>query len=108
MLKDLSFALRNMRRNKLLAAINVLGLSIDISACLAIFLIASYEMGFDKFQPDKDRTYHIYSLFSGHFKGSNRGVPTAVPVAIRDNVTGIERLLLVGQQSHHSRRSGVR
>lgn len=92
MLKDLSFALRNIRRNKLLAAINVLGLSIGISACLAIFLIATYEMGFDKFQPDKDRIYRVYSVFSGHFKGSNRGVPTAVPGLIRDNLTGIESL----------------
>jgi putative ABC transport system permease protein len=91
-LKDLSFALRNVRRNKLLAAINVLGLSIGISACLVIFLIARYEMGFDKFQPDKDRIYRIYSVFSGHFKGSNRGVPTGVPVAIMGNVAGIESL----------------
>lgn len=29
-LKDLSFALRNLHRNKLLAAINVVGLSIGI------------------------------------------------------------------------------
>lgn len=92
MLKDLSLALRNIRRNKVLTAINVLGLSIGISACLAIFLIASYELGFDKFQPDKDRIYRIYSEFSGQFKGSNRGVPTAVPVAIRDHLTGIESL----------------
>lgn len=80
MLKDLSFALRNIRRNKLLAAINVLGLSIGTSACLATFLVASYEMGFDKIQPAKDRIYRIYSVFLGHFKGSNRGVPTAVRI----------------------------
>src|SRR5688500_1767471 len=91
-LKDLSFALRNIRRKKLLAAINILGLSIGISACLVIFLIASYELGFDKFQADKDRIYRIYSVFPGHFNGSNRGVPTAVSVAIRDNVAGIESL----------------
>ncbi|HET9487939.1 MAG TPA: ABC transporter permease, partial [Chryseosolibacter sp.] len=91
-IKDLAFALRNLRRNKLLVAINVVGLSIGISACLAIFLIVSYEFSFDKFQPDRERIYRVYSEFSGHFKGLNRGVFTAVPVAIRDNFTGIASL----------------
>jgi putative ABC transport system permease protein len=59
-IKDLTFAVRNLRRNKLLAIINILGLSTGISACLLIFLISSYELGFDRFQPDKDRVYRIY------------------------------------------------
>lgn len=91
-LKDLSFALRNLRRNKLLAAINALGLSIGISACLVIFLIASYELSFDKFQPDRDRIYRVYSTHTGAMSGSNPGIPTAVPVAIRDHFTGVESL----------------
>lgn len=89
-IKDLTFAFRNLRRNKLLAAINVLGLSIGISACLVIFLIANYEMSFDRFQPEKDRIYRVYSSFSGVFSGLNRGIPTAVPVAVRDNFSGVE------------------
>lgn len=88
--KNLAFAFRNLRRNKLLAFINVLGLTIGVTACLVIFLIANYEMSFDKFQPDKDRIYRIYSTFSGVYTGVNRGVPTAVPVAVRDNFAGVE------------------
>src|SRR5688572_24048998 len=87
--KDLTFAFRNLRRNKLLAIINVLGLSIGISACLVIFLIASYEMSFDTFQPERDRIYRVYTTFSGSFEGINRGVSTGIPVAMRDNFTGL-------------------
>lgn len=91
-LKDLSFALRNLRRNKLLAAINVLGLSIGISACLVIFLIVNYEMSFDHFQPDRDRIFRVYSSFSGLSAGDNSGVPTAFSVSMREQFTGIEAL----------------
>ena len=47
-------ALRNFWRNKTFSTINVLGLSIGISAALVIFLIVYYEFSFDKFQPDKE------------------------------------------------------
>ena len=78
--KEPAFAFRNIRRNKALAAINVLGLSIGITACLVIFLIVSYEMSFDRFQPDRDRIFLVYSSFSGLSAGSVSGVPTAFGV----------------------------
>lgn len=76
MLKDLMFAFRYLSRNKLLASINVLGLSIGISACLIIFLIASYELSYDRFQPDRDRIYRVYTSFSRVFTGNNHGIAT--------------------------------
>lgn len=90
--KNLVFAFRNIGRNKLLAAINVLGLSIGISACLVIFLIVRYEMSFDRFQPAKDRIYRMYSAFSGVFTAKNHGISTGIPVEVRDHFTGVESL----------------
>ncbi len=87
---DILYALRQLKRNKILAAINVLGLTIGISSCLVIFRIASYEMSFDTFQPDKDRIHRIYSVFEGPSSGTNRGVSDAVPHYVRENFTGVE------------------
>ena len=63
-IKELTFALRNLKRNKILAAINVFGLSVGISACLVIFLVAHYELSFDQFQKDSDRIFRIYTANS--------------------------------------------
>ena len=52
-------AWRNIVRNKVYSFINVLGLALGICACVVIFLITSFELGFDKFHPEKDRTYRI-------------------------------------------------
>lgn len=90
---DFKFAWRSILRNKLIAAVNVFGLSIGISACMLIFLIAQYELAFDRFQPDRERIFRVYSQFPGPSEGVNPGVPTAVPVAIRDTFTGLESLV---------------
>ncbi len=43
-------ALRNFRRNKIFTIINILGLSIGLSAALVIFLIVKYDYSFDRFE----------------------------------------------------------
>ena len=50
---------RNITRHKLYTIINVAGLALGICACLVIYLITSYEFGFDTFHPDKERIYRI-------------------------------------------------
>lgn len=52
-------AWRNIVNNKAYAAINILGLSLGICACIVIYLITSYEFSFDKFHPDENRIYRI-------------------------------------------------
>ena len=52
-------AFRSFWRNKAFTAINVLGLSIGISAALVIFLIVYYEFSYDRFEKDGDRIYRV-------------------------------------------------
>lgn len=89
MVKDLTFVFRHLGRNMLLSGINVLGLSIGISACLVIFLIASYELSYDRFQPDRDRIYRVYTSFSGVFNGKNNGISTGAAAHIHEKFTGL-------------------
>jgi putative ABC transport system permease protein len=84
-------ALRNFWRNKVFSTINILGLSIGISASLVIFLIVSYDFGFDHFQPNGDRIYRITSNFV--FQGNPLGTPgvcSPLAEAIKKEATGIE------------------
>lgn len=58
-LHHLRIAWRQIRNHPMYASIHVLGLSIGICACTVIWLIARYDLGFDKFHPDADRIYRI-------------------------------------------------
>ena len=85
-------ALRNFRRNKIFSIINVLGLSIGISASLVIFLIVHYEMSYDRFEPARNSIYRV--VMDLHFNG-NDGHASAVPAplgkAIKDETTGVDQ-----------------
>ena len=84
-------ALRNLRRNKLFSLINVLGLSVGISAALVIYLIVDFDFSFENFQQDGGRIYRVVteSRFSGE-TFPNSGVPYPLPDAARQGLTGIE------------------
>ncbi len=45
----LKIALRNLWKQKVYSAINVLGLAVGMAACLLIYLFIAYERGFDRF-----------------------------------------------------------
>jgi putative ABC transport system permease protein len=48
-------AVRTFWKNKVFSFINVMGLSIGISAALVIFLIVQYDFSFDKFEKDGEK-----------------------------------------------------
>jgi len=91
-------AVRNFWRNKVFTAINVLGLSIGISAALVIYLIVSYEFSYDKFEKDKDRVYRVVmDLKMNGTEGHSPAVPAPLSSAVTNEVTGIEATVPVMQ-----------
>ena len=82
-------ALRNFRKNKLTTFINVLGLSIGISASLIIFMTVEYDFSFDKYEPNAERIYRV--ITDGQWK--SQGVPAPLHEAVEQNVSGIESVV---------------
>jgi len=52
-------AWRNIYKNKLFSAINILGLSIGIATCFIIMLYVQDELSYDRFNEKADRTYRV-------------------------------------------------
>src|SRR5580692_9086561 len=65
-------SLRNLLKKKVITSINILGLSIGISAALVIYLIVQYDYSFDRYEPDSGRVYRI--VLHGE-QWDNAGVP---------------------------------
>jgi len=83
-------AWRNIIRNKAFSIINIFGLSIGISAALAIFLIVHYEFSFDKFEKDQNQVYRVVidASFNGT-EGHSAGVQVPLSNAVQNEVTGV-------------------
>jgi ABC-type antimicrobial peptide transport system permease subunit len=90
-------ALRNFWRHKIFSVINVLGLSIGISAALVIFLVVYYEFSFDKVN-DQERIYRVVidAKFNGT-EGHSAGVPAPLGPAVAAELTGVEQTVPVMQ-----------
>src|ERR1700753_804676 len=85
-------AFRNFRRHKLFTLINIVGLSIGISAAVVIYLIAHFDLTFDKFYPDGDRIYRVVNESSEpNGKSYIGGVDGPVPEAVKNKVTGLSQ-----------------
>jgi putative ABC transport system permease protein len=79
-------SVRNLLKNKIITSINILGLSIGISATLVIYLIVQYDYSFDRYEAGRDR---IYRIVTHGDNWDNAGIPVPVPRSLT-GITGIE------------------
>ncbi|HTE29175.1 MAG TPA: ABC transporter permease, partial [Chryseolinea sp.] len=60
MLKNyFNVAVRNILKHKFFSAINILGMTIGVTACLLIILYVADELSFDRFHANADRIYQV-------------------------------------------------
>ena len=81
----LKIAFRNVWKNKVFSLINILGLSVGLSAAFVIGAMVFYDLSFDKFHPDGDRIYRVTTAFKspdGNFY--NAGVTVPLAQALKD------------------------
>ena len=84
-------AFRNLWKHKLFSVLNIIGLSIGLSASFVIGLMIYYDYTFDKFHQDSDRIYRITTDFiSPEHNFYNRGVPVPLSDVIRESESGVE------------------
>ena len=84
-------AWRTIKSNKGFTAINIIGLTIGLCTCMAIYTITSYEFSFDTFHPDADRIYRVGDKIREHDKETyGQGVVPPTAAALRREIPGIE------------------
>ena len=62
----LKITLRSLWRNKVLAGINIFGLSVGIAACLLILVFIADELSYDKFQEKGNRIARVIMEYGGN------------------------------------------
>lgn len=89
-------ALRNFWRHKTFTIINILGLSIGISAAMVIFLLVHYDLSFDKFEPQRDRIFRVVTQVTGLGETAPHGencLPVPMGAAIKKGIAGIDQVV---------------
>ncbi len=89
MLKSyLLIAIRTLRRNKLHASINIVGLAIGMACCILITLFVQFELSYDRQNKDADRIYRLAVDLE-----ANNWAISAFPIGqvLKDNFGEIEK-----------------
>jgi ABC-type antimicrobial peptide transport system permease subunit len=109
MLKNyLQVAFRNLKKNKLYSAINIIGLTVGITCSILILLWVVDEVTYDRFIPKHDRLYQVWmnAEFDNKINSWNsvplptyEAMKTADHRIVRSTVTdwGYDHLLTVGE-----------
>jgi len=87
----IKIAYRNLVSNKLYTCINILGLTLGILSCVAIWVTCNFELSYENFQPGKE---HIYRVVGDRMAPEGRHdffsmPPDPAADAIRGHISGI-------------------
>ena len=89
------FPFRQFQKRKTSTLIHLLGLALGLSTCLAIYLIADYELSFDRFHPSGEQIYRVVGRmkFNAQTNEEKIGfVPYALPMSMRAEISGLAHL----------------
>jgi putative ABC transport system permease protein len=93
-------AFRNLRRNKLYASLNILGLSIGLGSFFIIYLFLQNELAYDQFHEKKDRIYRVVKVAESNF-GTEKDADFAYAFSpeFAESIPGIEEFSRVYSRS---------
>lgn len=87
-------ALRNLKKNKVFAFINILGLALGIGCSLVIFKVIMYELSYDKHQENLNNIYRISRLsIYPDFLDKGMGSPNPLGPAIKADYPEIRKVV---------------
>jgi putative ABC transport system permease protein len=94
MIHNLKIVFRHLSRQKLNTSLHIIGLTLGLSVCLIIVLFIRYELSFDAYHENANRTYRVISKWTEGNGEVNTHYSTPFPLAnaIRTEMSGVERV----------------
>lgn len=87
---NFKIALRHLKRNKLYAGLNILGLSLGIASFLIIYFFVQNELSFDQYHANKDKIYRLTQTNTVGDIATNAGISAAYAKPMSERIPEIE------------------
>lgn len=105
----LKIAFRNLWKHKAFSFINVLGLTVGMTACFLIFLYVQFELSYDNFNTKADRIYRVVTDIKTPTEVIKTAGPAwAVPPNLKDEFPEIETFVRVSQRNFLVRKGDIK
>src|SRR5258708_1197817 len=91
-------AIRSLLRHRFFSLINVFGLAVSMTICMAIIMLVADQMMYDRYNSKRDRIYRINSIPTNE-NGAERDETATTTLPIRDELldkyTGVEKAVRI-------------
>lgn len=102
-------AFRNLWKHKAFSFINIMGLTVGMTACFLIFLYVRFELTYDAFNTKADRIYRVVTDIKTPSEVIRAGGPAwAVPPNIKDEFPEVESFVRVSNQDMLVRKGDIK
>jgi putative ABC transport system permease protein len=93
----MKIAFRNLSKQKIYSAINILGLAVGLAGAILIFLFVQNELSYDHFHENKENLYRVYVIFKedGGIERNFRGVTFPMGPAMEEYFPEVIRSIRV-------------
>lgn len=110
MLKNyFKIAFRNLWRHRVFSFINIMGLTVGMTACLLIFLYVRFELSYDTFHPKADRIYRIVADIKTPTETiPSQGPAWAVPGHMKFDFSEVEAFTRVARENLLLRKADIK
>ncbi|MGN6419476.1 MAG: ABC transporter permease [Pseudobacter sp.] len=96
----LKSAFRNLWRHRAFSFINIMGLTIGMTACFLIFLYVKFEMSYENFHPKADRIYKVAADIKTPTEVLHAGGPAwAVAQNLKDEFPEVEEFVRINNSN---------
>ncbi|MEO1052716.1 MAG: ABC transporter permease [Bacteroidota bacterium] len=93
-------AIRSLIKNKVHTFINIAGLSFGIACSIIIFLVVRFELSFDTYHDEVDRTYRVLKMENRFGReGYDTGIPYPMFETLKEDLPEIELMTIVDANS---------
>ncbi|MCF0061028.1 ABC transporter permease [Dyadobacter chenwenxiniae] len=102
-------AIRNLWKHKVFSFINIMGLTVGMSACFLIFLYVNFELSYDAFNTKADRIYRLVTDIKTPSETINAGITSwAFAPSIKSDFPEVEAFTRVSGGSFLVRKGDIK
>ena len=95
--------LRALAKNRVYAAINIVGLAVGIAACLLILSYVRYEFSYDAWLPNSENTYQLQTIYlpspQGGLAGDSQATAVAAEAALKKDFPQLADVVWLSSQN---------
>jgi putative ABC transport system permease protein len=88
-------AFRNLLRHRFFSAINIIGLAVAMTICMALIMLVADQMNYDRYNAKRDRIFRITTVEAQNNDQPNSASPMTLRQELMEKYTGLEKTVRI-------------